>query len=804
MPDSALLLPSRPGSEDSGAVGCRHCGQPVAGSSPGGAEFCCAGCEAAFALLSDLGLDSYYRRRQIDPDLRPLRPDQDEAGLPDCTPWVSTDSGGQCVLHLMVEGVHCAACVWLIEALLARQPGVISARVNMTTRRLTLIWRGQAVEAPGLLDPVCRIGYRLLPYDPQRVEDENDSAERELLRGIAISGFASANIMLFSVSVWAGTDMGIWTRDLFHWLSALFAFPAVAWCIRPFLRSALSALRHGRTNMDVPITIGVLLATFVSLWETVHSRPHAYFDAAVTLLFFLLVGRYLDSRARGRARSAAGQLLMLGNRPVTVEHEDGRRALVLPATVVPGVTVVVAAGERIGIDGLVLSGQSDLDTSLLSGETLPVPVHPGERVFAGTLNLTAPLRLRAVAVGEGTLLAEISRLMDVAEQGRARHVVLADRVARLYAPVVHLAAFLTFVGWITLSGQPWQDSLMIAASVLIITCPCALALAVPVVQVIASGRLLQRGILLKSPTALERAVGVDTVVFDKTGTLTCGWPELLGESLEARRRDGSLDIAASLAGASRHPLARAIVRQCMRPLAAGVEEVSGCGLRRGTPDGDIRLGSASFCRAPLGSLPHCGPELWLSRPGYDPVRFLFSDVVRPDAALVVAALKEQGITVELLSGDRPAAVAAVASVLGIERWQADCRPAAKVARLQELGAMGRRVMMVGDGLNDAPALAVADVSLSPSSAVDISQNAADVVFQGERLSPVAEVLRVARFADTLVRQNFMLAFAYNMVTIPLAVAGHVTPLVAAIAMSSSSVVVIANALRLSRRSGGGR
>ncbi len=803
MPESTLLLSAGSGTGGCGAAACRHCGQPVPDAAQRRTAFCCAGCESAFALLSGLGLEAYYKRRQIDPDLRPLRPDQDAPGLPDCTPWVGTTPEGLCVLHLMVEGIHCAACVWLIEAVLARQTGVVSARVNMTTRRLTLLWKGAAADAPVLLDPVCQVGYRLLPYDPRRVEAEYSTAERELLRGIAISGFASANIMLFSVSVWAGVDMGVWTRDLFHWLSALFAFPAVAWCIRPFLRSALSALRHGRTNMDVPITIGVLLATGVSLWETAHSRPHAYFDAAVTLLFFLLVGRYLDSRARGRARSAAGQRVMLGNRPVTVEHADGRRSLVLPETVRPGSTVLVAAGERIGVDSLVLSGQSELETSLLSGETMPCAVGPGEQVFAGTLNLTAPLRLQAVAVGEGTLLAEISRLMDVAEQGRARYVVLADRVARFYAPVVHLAALLTFIGWMSLSDQPWQDSLMTAASVLIITCPCALALAVPVVQVIASGRLLRRGILLKSPTALERAVGVDTVVFDKTGTLTCGQPVLEPENLKARQADGTLGIAASLAGASRHPLARALVRHCMRPLVDGVEEIPGSGLRRLTAEGEIRMGSAVFCHAPADRSPHGGPELWLSCPGSDPVPFLFTDAVRPDAVAVVATLQEQGMAIELLSGDRAEAVAVVARSLGITQWQSGCSPAAKVARLQELAAMGRRVMMVGDGLNDAPALAAADVSLSPSSAADISQNAADVVFQGERLEPVVEVLRVARFADTLVRQNFMLAFAYNVVTIPLAVAGYVTPLVAAVAMSSSSVVVIANALRLSRWPGKG-
>ncbi|MEW5729007.1 MAG: copper-translocating P-type ATPase [Pseudomonadota bacterium] len=755
-------------------------------------DFCCRGCEGAYALVNGLGLDSYYRRRCIDPNVRILRPDEDAAAVHDFSAHVTTTPDGLAELHLMVEGIHCAACVWLIEGLLARQPGVTWARVNMTTRRLVVRWKPDDNDAAALLAPVLAVGYRVVPYDPAKLGRETERHEKELLRAMAVAGFAAGNVMLLSVSVWAGhfSHMGVHTRDFMHWISALIVLPAVLYCVRPFLRSALTALRAGRTNMDVPITLGVLLASGMSLAETIRSGEHAYFDSAITLLFFLLIGRYLDSRARGRARSAAEHLLALDAVAVTVVEPDGTQRLLPPNRVAAGMAVFVAAGERIGVDGEVVDGISDVDTALITGESVPVAVAPGARVFAGTINLSAPLRLVVSAVGERTLLAEIVRMMEVAEQGRAKYVALADRVARWYAPVVHVASLATFLGWVLLGGIPWQVALLHAVAVLIITCPCALALAVPVVQVIASGRLLRQGILIKSATALERFAECDTVVFDKTGTLTLGKPELLRDGGWS---DDDLAAAAGLASASRHPLARALAAAAPgAALAANVREEPG----RGLTDGVLRLGSRRWLGIPEDD--GAGPELWLERPGRAPVRFAFADALRPDARAVVGALRDRGLAVALLSGDREATVRALAVELGIDDWRAACAPADKVARLEEMKAGGRRVLMVGDGLNDAPALAAAHVSMSPSSAVDVSQTAADVVFQGTRLRPVMETLDVAATARRLVKQNFGLALGYNLFTVPLAVAGHVTPLIAAIAMSTSSLVVIGNALRLSR------
>lgn len=754
-------------------------------------------------MVAGLGLDAYYRRRTIDPEQRLLRPDDDEA-IVDYAPYLSGGAdaaSGEANLDLLVDGLHCAACVWLVESVLSRQPGVIAARLNMTTRRLHLRWRAADTTADRLAGCVARLGYRLVPYDPRCLNGASVREDNQLLRAMAVAGFAAGNIMLLSTAIWAGHDQGMGpsTRTFLHWLSALVAMPAIAYAGRPFFRAAWGALAARHVTMDVPISLGVLLATAMSLHETIAGATHAYFDAAVGLLFFLLIGRYLDRRARGQARSSAEQLLALAATAITVIDENGGRRIVPPSQIKPGMRVLAATGERIPVDGRVTAGDSTLDTSLIDGETTPRLAAAGAAVFAGTLNLSAPLTIEVSAVGESTLLAEIARQVELAERQRGRYVVLADRVARLYAPMVHLSALSTFLAWWAVLGASWQTALMNAVAVLIITCPCALGLAVPVVQVVASGRLLRRGILLKSATALERLADADLVVFDKTGTLTEGRPALIASD---RIDDATLRSAAELASASRHPLARALVRAAEArgwPVAAasGVRETAGSGLERNTAEGTERLGSRRFCGIEEQAS-EAGLEMWFSRPGAAPVRFAFADRPRSDAAAVIAGLRARGCRLALLSGDRPAAVADVAREVGINDWQAGLRPEDKVTWLNAFAREGRRTLMVGDGLNDAPALASAHASMSPSTAIDISQTAADLVFQGAKLAPVAEALGVARRARTLVKQNLALSLGYNVLAVPLAMAGLVTPLIAAIVMSTSSILVVVNALRLKR------
>jgi len=783
-----IELPNDPCNEPA----CQHCGLPSLGD-----RFCCPGCHAAYDIINGLGLGGYYARRLLDPAQRAPKPEQ--AGRADLVRRVATAADGTHTLTLAVDGLQCGACVWLIESILARDPKLRNGRVNMTTRRLRLTWQGDPALAQQFCEEIERLGYRLIPFDAGCLSEAADETGRALIRALAVAAFAAGNVMLISMGTWFGVtqNMGPATRDLMHWVAALIAMPAVAYAGMPFFRSATMALRHGRTNMDVPISIGVSLVTGLSLWQTAIGGEHTYFDSAVTLLFFLLIGRVLDHRARQRARAAAEQLLVMRAAYVAVVQGDGTVLRVPAENVMPGDCVLVSAGERVGVDGILLRGNTLMDASLVTGEALPENLREGAKVFAGTLNLGEAVTVQATATGSSTLLAECVRLIEAAEQARGRFVILADRVARRYAPAVHLCAITIFVVWWQVLHRPLSDSLLTAAAVLIITCPCALALAVPAVQVIATSQLLRAGILLKSPTALERLALVDTVVFDKTGTLT---DPVLG--LASGADADSLHIAASLAANSRHPLCRALVRAAGGALPANnVTEYPGEGLQWADVAGMVRLGSRNFCGLATDIGDPQGPELWLVRPGQPAVMLRFEEHLRPDAGDVVARLRNSGLAVEILSGDDGSAVARVAAGLGNVAYLARQSPVDKVRHVEALRGSGRHVLMVGDGLNDGPCLAAAYISASPSTAADVSQTVADVVFQGAGLAPVANILAIARRASRVMRQNLVFSLGYNAIMLPLAVCGYVTPWLAAAAMSSSSLLVMANSFRVSR---GGR
>ena len=842
------------GAERSGVGGlCAHCGQPA----PLERRFCCPGCEAAFETIRTLGLGRYYEQRVLDPSMRAPRPATEQPR--DLTRFTATRADGTHELTLAVDGLQCGACVWLIESILGRDPAVESGRINMTSRRLKLVWRGEARLAADLVARVEALGYQLMPFDTQALAAASDQVGRKLIRALAVAGFAAGNVMLISIGIWAGAaagwldSMGPATRTLLHWVSALIALPAIAYAGMPFFASAAAALRQRHANMDVPISVGVVLVAVMSLAETLNHGPHTYFDSAITLLFFLLIGRVLDHRARGQARATAEQLLTLRASDAAMLQPDGSVARRPQQSIGVGDRVLVGLGEAVSADGVVEQGVSSLDTSLVTGESLPLSVAPGCRVFAGTLNLGEPLVIRATATGGATLLAECVRLIEAAESRRTRFVVLADRVARRYAPAVHLAALLTFAYWYFAGGLTLSGSLLIASAVLIITCPCALALAVPAVQVIATSRLFRKGILLKSPTALERLAEVDTVVFDKTGTLSEPVLGLPTDDLDPE----ALRQAAAIAASSRHPLARALVEAAGTvPVAEGVIEVPGQGLHwrnwrlgshafahatempaepqaapkrvapRPAEASDAAGNAASFCFDAAGcnendasviaeaatprrdSWPGadrraddepCAPELWLTGPGRAATRFTFEERPRRDAAEIVLRLRDFGLQVHLISGDRTPAVRRMAEAVGITDWHAAKTPVEKVAFIEALAAGGHRVLMVGDGLNDSPSLAAAHVSASPSSAADVSQTVADVVFQGALLAAVAQVIESARRARSVMGQNLALSIGYNLLMVPLAVAGWVTPWLAAAAMSSSSLLVIANSFRAGGR-----
>ncbi|WP_027235213.1 heavy metal translocating P-type ATPase [Leisingera caerulea] len=693
-------------------------------------------------------------------------------------------------LALSLPGIHCQACISAVERELNAHPGVHSARVNLTLKR-ALIEADPDVRAADLISVLERIGYEAHELDLAALAaTQNDKAGRDLLMRLAVAGFASMNVMLLSVSVWSGASDA--TRDMFHWISAAITFPAIIFSAQPFFANAWSALRVRRLNMDVPIVLALVLALVTSLWETFLSGEHAYFDAALTLTFFLLAGRYLDYRTRAVARSAAEELAAL-EVPRAVRLLDGDEYEVPVADLAIGDLILVRPGGRMPVDGEIVEGQSELDRSLLTGETLPVFAAPDLAVSAGEVNLTGPLTIRATAVGEDTSLHRMTDLVAIAESGRSRYTSLADSAAKLYAPGVHILSALAFAGWYLYTFDI-RTALNIAAAVLIITCPCALGLAVPAVTTAASGRLFKKGMLIKHATALERLAEVDTVVFDKTGTLTAGTPEVtnLGEHARA-----DLEIALALAEGSSHPLSVALSRAAreagVKPASVqDITEVPGYGAEGLYRGARVRLGRAAWVGAKQGSQ----TAAWLDSGAGAAKSFLFTDALRPGAAEAVQALKEAGKDVLLISGDTTGAVEDLAGRLGIAKWVAEALPADKSARVQMLADEGKKVLMVGDGLNDTAALAAAHVSLSPASALDAARVASDIVLLGQDLSPIAEACGVAQKATRRIRENFRIATLYNVIAVPLAVAGLATPLIAALAMSTSSITVSLNALRL--------
>lgn len=708
----------------------------------------------------------------------------------DYTGFVRHDKDGRNSLRLAIEGMNCAGCAFKIERALNANENV-DARVNVTEKRLTLIWKGDARKGNDLIDSATSLGFR---FSPVREKDpQTETYTRELLRALAVAGFSSGNLMIFSLALWFSTreTMGGSTRDMMHWYSALIALPTVVYSGMPFFRSAWHALRNWRTNMDVPISVAVVLTSAMSLFETVRGGQHVYFDSAVMLLFLLLAGRYLDAKARAQTRNAAADLMSLMSGSATVILEDGSDQRIPAADIRPGMTLRVAKGEKILADG---NARTDalVDASAISGETLPQNIPAGGRVLAGMVNLGPGLSVRVEKSQDDSLMGDIIALMQKAEQGHARYVRLADKIAGWYTPAVHAIAAAAFFGWWIYGGIPWQQALLVAITVLVITCPCALGLAVPVAHVVAGKRLFKNGMLLKSDDALERLARIDTVIFDKTGTLTSG--AISFENAEDFTAD-ELALAASLASASRHPLAVAAAQVSARRIPLRSQETEGKGVEAQQNGETVRLGSAAFTGAQAADDEKM--ELWLDTGSGTPKRLAFSDLPHDDARATIAEIAKT-CNVIMLSGDRLPAARHIADLAGIADVRAGATPKQKYAVIENEIIKGRHVLMVGDGLNDAAALTRASVSMSPSTALDITQNAADIVYRRKGIVSVRQAIETARKTQNVVRQNFALALGYNAVAIPLAVFGQVTPLVAAIAMSASSLAVIFNALRIGK------
>ncbi len=813
-------------------TGCFHCGLPVSPAARetavvAGAEraFCCTGCKAVCEAIHAAGLEGFYRRTPAGEVLGPPPEPPPHLAVYDLDAVqeeFADVSGDAREIHLLVEGIHCAACVWLIEKGLQTLPGVAEARVNLTGRRLRVRWDNGRLALSRIIGRLADLGYRAAPFDPDSAEGALGSENRALLYRLAWAGFAMMNLMWISIALYSGADQGEF-RDLFHWIGFLLATPTILYSGAPFFRGAWSGLRARRLSMDLPIAIGVSVTYGYSLAVTLGlaAQGAVYWDTVVNFLFVILVGRYLEAISRRRAVASTQRLLDLQPRVATRLRGEEEAVMPIRALQIDD-GVLVRPGERIPVDGEVLSGTSQVDESMLTGESRPIAKAVGDRVAAGTINRAGVLRVRVTGLLRETALGRIIQLVEAAQSSRAPIQRLADRIVPWFVAATLGLATLTFLGWM---GRDVEFALMAATSVLIVTCPCALGMATPMAVAVATGRGAARGILVKNGAVLERLSDIDHFVFDKTGTLTEGRPavvalyDLEGDSgwqpvasdaaglTEIQRR--SLRLCGALERLSEHPAAVAILDLCARAgiVTAGgeveaVEIAPGLGLRGrvagmmvviGSAEWLARHGVAACVHHEDAGLIHCAFN------GREVLRLRIQDRLRPDAAEIIARLRAQGIRVTLLTGDRREVAERIAAQLGGIDLIAEVLPEDKDRVIGDLQRGGQRVAMVGDGVNDAPALVRADVGIALGSGTDVSIASADIVLMSSELGRVVEAAELSRQTLRAIRQNIGISAVYNLIMVPLAMAGIVTPLIAAIAMPLSSLAVIGNSARLLRK-----
>ncbi len=789
--------------------------------------FCCHGCRSVCEAIHAAGLQGFYRRTPEGVLLGPPPDPPKELQLYDL-PEVQDEfvraSGDACEVDLLVEGIHCAACVWLIEQGLRGTDGVVDARVNLTGRRLRLRWDTARARLSDLLERLAQLGYAAVPFDPKTAEGSLQRENRKLLYRMAFAAFGAMNLMWISIALYAGADEGEF-RDLFHWIGFLIATPTLAYSGWPFYRGAWRGLRQLRLGMDLPIAIGASITYLYSLYVTISGSGHVYWDTVVNFLFVILVGRYLEAISKRRAVSATQRLLNLQPRVATL-LVDGGESVVPIRAVQPGDLLLVRPGDTIPADGVVEQGESRVDEAMLTGESVPVPRQAGDRVSAGTLNGTGALRIRVSAVLRDSALGRIVELVENAQSSKAPIQCTADRIVPWFVAVTLGLALVTFLFWLRSDAE---TALMAATSVLIITCPCAFGLATPMAIAVASGTGARNGILVKTGEVLETLSHIDHFVFDKTGTITEGRPQLMGlrdasgnwsmdapEQWSAERR-GILARVAAVERLSEHPVGRAVV-ECADALGVpyrssvvdGFAAEPGFGVRASVDGVAVAIGTDAWLQrcgveawslsqtAPASAVESAGAEIHCAIGGREALRMRLEDRPRADAASTIAALHADGVEVTLLTGDRRTVAERIAAEIGADRVIAEVLPEDKDRVIDRLRRGGQRVAMVGDGINDAPALVRADVGIAVGSGTDVSIASADIVLIGGELARVRDASYLARRTLQTIRQNIGLSITYNLIMVPLAMAALITPLVAAISMPLSSLAVIGNSARIRR------
>lgn len=783
---------------------CFHCALPVA--EPGrwrspvlGAarDFCCAGCEAVASTIVAGGFEGYYAARSgpaaTPGDLATVSVYDDPQAQKQFT---FSNGPNERTATLILDRIRCAACLWLNEQTLHRVPGVLRADLNYATHRAQVAWDPRRTQLSAIIDAIRAVGYDAFPYDPQRQSALDRGARRKALWRLFVAGFGAMQVMMYAFPAYVDGAEGTLSREaesLMRWASLLLTLPVIVFACGPFFAGAWRELARLRPGMDTPIALGIAAGFAASAWATVAGSGKVYFDSIAMLAFLLLGARYLELAARQRAARSLDRLARWS--PSFALRLDGETPRQVAAhDLVAGDRVLVPAGERVPADGVVERGASCTDESLLTGEPIPLAKGPGSALAAGTVNLEQPLVMRVARAGAHTQAAAIARLAERAAASRPQLVAVADRIAHALTYLVLAVAALAGLYW----NDPW-----IAIAVLVATCPCALALAAPVALTSAAGRLLDCGVVLTRASALETLAAATDIVFDKTGTLTAGrFAVARAQRFGAASEKECLAIARALEASSRHPLARVFDGAGEHARVWGIANFPGHGIEARACGRRVRIGTEAFCRELVGAPAPAArrdvaltPVCLADENGWLAVYFL-EDRLRADAAPVIAALRRAGLRVHLLSGDHPEAVAAVADRLGVELRAGGAAPQDKFAYVERLQRAGRKVVMVGDGLNDAPVLARADVSFAMGGGADAAQLQADFVLTGNSLDGIADAFAVARRAMRIVRQNFGWALAYNAVALPLAAAGWIGPLEAAVGMAASSFIVVLNAMRV--------
>lgn len=809
-----------PSLQNHAVSGCFHCGLEIApdavfSSNLDGVsrDFCCFACQSVCEAIFQAGLQGYYQRTPegvlLAPPPLPPR-DIEMYDLDEVQQDFIHTQGELCDAHLLVDGIHCAACVWLIERSMMRLPGVESANVNLAGKRLHLRWDKNRLKLSSVIQALAKVGYSGVPYDPEAAEGAMKKSNRAMLFRLFFAGFAMMNLNLIAIALYSGADQGQFV-SFFHWMACALATPTLLYAGYPFYKGAWGGLRHGQLTMDLPIALGLSVTYAYSLYVTITGHGAVYFDTVTNLTFVILIGRYLEGMFRHQAVAATNRLMDMQPRVATVLRE-GVEKIVAVRAVLLGEHVIVKPGSKIPMDGLVCEGLSSVDESMLSGESAPVKKQLGDRVSAGTLNGTGVLVVAVQAVAQDSMLAKIIRLVEEAQTSKAPIQRIADRIVPWFVLVTLICASLTFYVW----SDNFEFALMAATSVLIITCPCALGMATPMSIAVASGLGAKHGILVKNGVVLETLSKVTHFVFDKTGTLTEGKMNLEQVLLAAGQEEQAvLAMAAAVERYSEHSVAYAIVRAAeqrelgYRHIAIeGFHATAGAGVTAQAAGQTVLIGTAEWLQQQgvtmAQSLRHSLAALeaqaktcvHLAVAGQQVAVLVLADTLRADAQGLIDALRAAGIGVTLLSGDRRAVAEAVAQQLGGMEVIAEVLPQDKDSVIQQLQQRGECVAMVGDGVNDAPALIRADVGIALGSGTDVSVESADIVLMQNELDKVRLATLLSRRTLRTIKQNIGLSFVYNSIMVPLAILGHVTPLMAALTMPISSLLVIANAARI--------